>query len=252
MGPRKKGIYEFTMNDILLIVLVVLVLFLSTLIRSAVGFGNALLAMPLLVLLLGIQAASPLVALAGLVIALIMLLRDWKNVAWQDTLVLLISSLAGLPLGVMLLTALPEETMRIILGLILIGFGLYNLFGIKLPVIDRPLLAMPFGFLAGILGGAYNANGPPIVIYGVMRGWSKETYRASLQGFFLVSGLIIVAGHGLGGLWTSQVWQYLLISLPGLVAAIFLGEMITKKITQANFNRVIYIFLILMGILMFI
>ena len=240
------------MNETLLVLLVTLVLFFSTLIRAALGFGNALLAMPLLVLLIGVQEASPLVALAGLMISLIMLLREWRNLAWQDTLILLLSSLAGLLLGILVLTALPETIVRLILGLILMGFGLYNLFGIRLPVLDRPLLAAPFGFLAGILGGAYNANGPPVVIYGVMRGWPKETYRASLQGFFLISSAIIVAGHGLGGLWTGQVWKYLLISLPGLGAAIYLGERISKKITQESFNRVIYFLLIIMGILLFI
>ncbi len=237
------------MNEVLLVILAALILFLSTLIRSALGFGNALLAMPLLVLLIGVKTAVPLVALSGLMIALIMLLREWKNLAFSDTLILLISSLAGLPLGIWMLSALPEPTVRLILGWVLIGFGAYNLIGIQLPVIDRPVLAVPFGFLAGILGGAYNANGPPIVIYGVMRGWSKETFRASLQGFFFVSGVIIAAGHGLGGLWTGQVWRLLFFSLPGVAAAVFLGERLTKKITQQKFNQVIYGFLILMGIL---
>jgi len=144
------------MNEIIEFSVVVIIIFLSTLVRSSFGFGNALIAMPLLALVIGVKEATPLVALAGLVISLIMLIREWRELVWKDTLVLLISSLAGLPLGLLLLTALPEP-------------------------------AVPFGFLAGILGGAYNANGPPIVIYGVMRGWKKEAFRASLQGFFFVS-----------------------------------------------------------------
>lgn len=239
------------MSDILVLAVVVSIIFLSTLVRSAFGFGNALVAMPLLVLAIGVQEATPLVALAGLVIALIMLIREWRELVWKDTLVLLISSLAGLPLGLLLLTAFPENVVRTILGVILIGFGFYNLLGIQLPVLDNPALAVPFGFLAGILGGAYNANGPPVVIYGVMRGWKKEAFRASLQGFFFVSSLMIVAGHALSGFWSRQILNAFFISIPVVVLAIFLGEMIVKKITQENFNRVIYFFLVLMGILMF-
>ena len=221
-------------------------------VRSTFGFGNALVAMPLLVMVIGVKEATPLVALAGLVIALNMLIREWRDLVWKDTLVLLISSLAGLPLGLLLLTSFPENVVRIILGVILIGFGLYNLLGIKIQVLESPALAVPFGFLAGILGGAYNANGPPVVIYGMMRGWKKEAFRASLQGFFFVSSLMIVAGHAISGLWSEQILKSFFISLPVVVLAVLLGELIAKKITQENFNRVIYIFLVLMGILMFV
>lgn len=240
------------MNDLFVLSVIIFIIFLSTLIRSAFGFGNALVAMPLLVLVIGVKEATPLVALAGLVIALIMLIREWRELIWKDTLVLLISSLAGLPLGLLMLTAFPENIVRTILGLILIGFGLYNLLGIQLPVLQKPALAVPFGFLAGILGGAYNANGPPVVIYGMMRGWKKEAFRASLQGFFFVSSLMIVAGHAVSGLWSGQILKEFLFSLPGVILAVFLGERIAKKITQENFNRVIYALIVLMGILMFL
>lgn len=239
------------MSDIFVLAIVLTIIFLSTLVRSTFGFGNALVAMPLLVLVIGVMEATPLVALAGLIIALIMIIREWRELVWKDTLVLLISSLVGLPLGLLLLTAFPENVVRTILGVILIGFGFYNLLGIQLPVLENPALAVPFGFLAGILGGAYNANGPLVVIYGVMRGWKKEAFRASLQGFFFVSSLMIVAGHALTGFWSRQILSAFFISLPAVVLAVFLGEMIAKKITQDYFNRVIYIFLILMGILMF-
>ena len=239
------------MSEIIEFSVVVFIIFLSTLVRSTFGFGNALIAMPLLALVIGVKGATPLVALAGLVISLIMLIREWRELVWKDTLVLLISSLAGLPLGLLLLTALPESVVRTILGLILIGFGIYNLLGVKLPVLERPVLAVPFGFLAGILGGAYNANGPPIVIYGVMRGWKKEAFRASLQGFFFVSSVMIVAGHAFSGFWSRQTMTAFFASLPAVILAIFLGEMFAKKITQENFNRVIYTFLALMGVLMF-
>ena len=90
------------------------------------------------------------------------------------------------------------------------------------------------------------------MIYGVMRGWKKEAFRASLQGFFFVSSLMIVAGHAISGLWSGQILKSFLISLPVVVLAVLLGEMVAKKITQENFTRMIYFFLVLMGILMFV
>ena len=49
------------------------------------------------------------------------------------------------------------------------------------------LLRSTFGFFAGILGGAYNTNGPPVVIYGSLRKWSPATFRATLQGYFFMA-----------------------------------------------------------------
>jgi uncharacterized membrane protein YfcA len=240
------------MTSLTVFLLILLVLFGSTLIRSTFGFGNALIAMPLLVLLIGVKAASPLVALVGLVISSLMLVQDWKAFQWKETMLLLGASLPGIPLGLVLLTSLPELLVRTILGLVLIGFGLYNLLGIRLPELSSRWLALPFGFLAGILGGAYNTNGPPIIIYAVFRGWTKDQFRASLQGFFLISNLLIIAGHGLSGLWTREILYYFLGSIPLVGLAVYLGGTIASRFTEQQFNKVIYTFLVLTGLLMFL
>jgi uncharacterized membrane protein YfcA len=240
------------MSYVIVFILVLAVIFISTLIRSTFGFGNALIAMPLLVLLIGVKAASPLVALSGLVISTLMLIQDWRALQWKETIILLAASLPGIPLGLVLLTSVPEFFVRFILGLILIGFGLYNLSGIRLPSLPSRWLAVPFGLLAGILGGAYNTNGPPVVIYGVFRGWNKDQFRASLQGFFLISNLLIIAGHGLTGLWTQEILLQFLGSIPLAAAAVYLGKRIASRFSQERFNNAIYYFLIITGFMMFL
>jgi len=115
------------MNFTLLSALVLLIIFISTLIRSTFGFGNALIAMPLLILILGTKTAAPLVALVGIVIALVMMLREWQEVDFKAAFYLILSTLAGIPLGLFFLKSTPEGIVKMILGLVLIGFGLYNL-----------------------------------------------------------------------------------------------------------------------------
>lgn len=240
------------MNFTLISILVFTIVFISTLIRSAFGFGNALIAMPLLALILGIKTATPLVAMIGIVIALVMLLREWRELDFKDAIYLILSTLAGIPLGLFFLSSAPERIIRIILGLILIGFSCYNLLGPKLPRIRTNALVFPAGFLAGILGGAYNTNGPPVVIYGVMRGWSKEKFRATLQGYFLISSLIIVIGHGLAGLWSPKIWQLFALSTPASVLGVFSGWRLTKNVPQNTYQRLIYLLLIVAGFFLFI
>lgn len=240
------------MSEGALTLLIVVVIFTSTMIRSTVGFGNALLAMPLLALLIGVKGAAPLVALVGLLISLLMLQRGWEAIRWKDVGWLLLASLPGMPLGLLLLTAVPEGMVMRILGLILIGFGLYNLLGVKLPRLEADWLAFPFGLLAGVLGSAYNANGPPIIIYGVFRGWNRDQFRASLQGYFLITNLLIIAGHGVSGLWTTRILVLFLLSILPVVGAVYLGERIASRFSQEIFDRIIYYLLILLGLLLFL
>jgi hypothetical protein len=234
------------------IVLALLVLFVSTFIRSAVGFGDALLAMPLLAMLFGIRTATPLVAFVASTIALTILATNWRNVDLRDAWRLILASLLGIPFGLLLLKVAPEALVKFILGTLLILYGLYSLFAPRLPIVGNENLAYLFGFVSGILGGAYNTNGPPVVIYGTLRRWPPEHFRATLQGCFFVTGLLILTGHGLAGLWTTFVFKLYLYSLPLVMLAIFVGGKLHRRIPKETFSRIVYVFLVIIGALFLI
>ena len=59
---------------------VLAVLFLATLIRSAFGFGEALVAVPLLALIIPVGVAAPLAVLVSVTVAAVILLQDWRDV----------------------------------------------------------------------------------------------------------------------------------------------------------------------------
>jgi hypothetical protein len=228
--------------------LVLLIIFVSTLVRATLGFGNALLAMPLAVLLLGIATASPLVAFVSETIALLMLVGSWQHVNVKAAWRLVLASVCGIPVGVLLLRGVPEQVVTGLLGVVLIAFGLYNVLQFPLPALRWKGSAYFFGFGAGILGGAYNTNGPPIILYGMLDRWSPEQFRATLQGYFVPTGLFILAGHALGGLWTAEVLWLYAVSLPAVVLAFVLGNHLKRRIPPGRFDRVVYVALVMMGV----
>ncbi len=235
----------------MLIPVALAVLFVSTLTRSTLGFGDALIAMPLLTLLIGIRTATPLVALVALTIALTISLSSWRQIDLKAVWRLIVSTLAGIPFGLLLLENAPEATVKAGLGILLILFGLYNLTQPRLPKLERNGFEYGVGFVAGVLGGAYNTNGPPIVIYGALRRWPPERFRATLQGYFLTN-VLIVAGHGAAGLWTRTVWSLYLYALPLVVAAIVWGGELNRRIPPGSFDRAVYAALIGMGALLLV
>jgi uncharacterized membrane protein YfcA len=201
---------------------------------------------------IGMKTASPLVALIATILSLIILVQDWRMVDLRSTWRLLAATLPGIPLGLMLLKGPFDNTGKIILALVIVGFSLYCLCKPRLFTLRGEWAAYPFGFLGGILGSAYNSNGPPVVIYGTIRRWPPDRFRANLQGYFFPSNVIIIAGHGMGGLWTPSVGWYFLLSLPIILLSVWIGNRLNRSIPQGRFDRYIHILLVLVGVLLFI
>ncbi|MDH4197179.1 MAG: sulfite exporter TauE/SafE family protein [Candidatus Aminicenantes bacterium] len=241
------------MTPLELALLAVAVIVVSAFVRSALGFGDAVLAMPLLAAFLDLRTATPLVAFIGPTISILILARDWRKSDFKASLRLVAASLVGIPVGIVLLTRLPEGPLRIALGLFILFYGVYGLWRPDLRIRKEPRgLVWGVGFLAGTLGGAFNTNGPPVVVYGLARGWTPATFRATLQGYFLPTGLFILAGHGVAGLWTAEVLRVYLYSLPGLLLGVFLGGRVNRVLAPERFNRLVFIALAAMGALLFL
>jgi len=86
---------------------VLTVLFLATLIRSAFGFGEALVAVPLLALVIPVEVAAPVAVLVSVTVAGLVLLQDWRDVHPGSAGRLIVATMFGIPLGLLLLTTVP-------------------------------------------------------------------------------------------------------------------------------------------------
>jgi uncharacterized membrane protein YfcA len=230
--------------------LIALVLFGAALLRSIFGFGDALFAMPLASLVVGVTVAAPVVGLVSLVLAAGVLVASRRHVDVATVRYLLAASLVGIPVGVSVLSRADEGALRLTLGAIVIGFGLYRLFSPRLPELHHRRWALPFGFAAGCLGGAYNIGGPPVVLYGALRGWSAPRFRGTLQGYFLVTSIVIALAQGLGGLWTREVLVLVGASTPGVVAALWWGQGLARRLEPATFDRHLSLVLVALGVLL--
>ncbi len=223
-------------------VFVLLVVFLATLIRSAFGFGEALVAVPLLALCLPLAIAAPLAVLISITIAGVVVAQDWQKIHLRSTGWLVAATLAGIPLGLALLTSSHERAVRVGLAILIMTFAAYCLMGSKPPELKQDSRAwlLGCGLCAGVLGGAYGMNGPPLAIYGAMRRWSAQHFRATLQGYFLPASLLGMAGYWLKGLWVPAVTHYYLISLPVALPAILLGRVANHRLHGECFLKYVY------------
>ena len=61
------------------------IIFIATLVRSTFGFGESLIAVPLLILLIPIEIAVPLSVLISILIAAIVVVQDRKKIHFNST-----------------------------------------------------------------------------------------------------------------------------------------------------------------------
>lgn len=228
---------------------VIAVIFVATLIRSALGFGEALIAVPLLALRLPVTVAAPLAVGVSVTVAAVIVIQDWRHVHVASAGKLVLFALLGIPLGLLLLTRVEERVVKLVLGGVIASFSLYSLvFRSSLHLKrDHPWLLFGAGFCSGILGGAYGMNGPPLAIYGSLRRWSPQHFRATLQGYFLPASLAGLIGYAAIGLWGWTVTRYFLLSLPGTLVAILIGRSINHRLSGHGFFRVVYVGLLVIA-----
>ena len=226
---------------------VVAVFFLATLIRSTFGFGEALIAVPLLAFVLPVEVAAPVAVLVSITVAAVIVARDWRHVQLRSAIWLVVSTLFGLPIGLLLLRSVPESIVKIALGVLVAAFSAWSLARVHAHELQNDRHAWIFGWLAGVLGGAYGMNGPPLAVYGTLRRWPPAQFRATLQSYFLPASVLGLIGYWVVGLWTPSVTRYYGLSLPAVALAIVLSRWINRRLDGARFLVYVHAFLIVVG-----
>jgi uncharacterized membrane protein YfcA len=229
-------------------ILIVAIVFGAAFAQSLTGFGFALIMMPLVTVVLGIRTAAPVVALAALTVYSVNLVRYRRSINVPEVLRLGVASAAGVPVGIWVLSHADEKVVMRILGLILVAYAGYSLLQPKTRRVLSWVWVYPAGFLAGCFGGAYNTPGPPVIVYGSMRQWPRDEFRAVLQALFFLNGILVVGSHALAEHLTKQVLVYYLYAVPALAVGILVGSVVDPRINQGQFRTIVTVMILVLGL----
>jgi uncharacterized protein len=175
----------------------VCIFFTASYVQAVTGFGAALVAMPLLLIFTDPVTAIFASTMAGLFIS------GWAS--WADRhhvsrpLVTRLSSwaLAGIPIGLVLITVLADRALQLIIIVVMLAAAGAELIGERVRPSGRGIDACGFG--AGALLASTGINGPPLVA--ALRNLEPLQYRATLQATFFVQDAtvgvaLVLSGHG--------------------------------------------------------
>ncbi len=223
------------------------IVFAATLLRTTFGFGDPLIASPLLAFLMPSAESLPLVALTSVSASLVITLQDWEHVQFRSAIRLLVPALVAIPAGLWWLRSVDDHLVKALLAGMIFVYATFSLARPPQAVLQTDRSAGVFGFLSGLMGGAYHTYGPPLAVYGSMRGWNPQQFRATLSGFFFTIGLVVLPIHAATGLWNSTVLGNYCWCLPAIALSLPIGTWLNRRLRGDRFLRYLHIGLLLIA-----
>lgn len=227
--------------DPLLLASILGVAFLAGLIQGLSGFGSALIAVPLLALMLPVETVVPLMALVGVAVSAFNLWHLRHAIRFSPLVPLLAGYLLGTPLGLYFLTRAPENLILGSLGVFLTAYALLSLAGRRPDYAWLREQRVGIGAVSGAMGAAFSTNGPPVILHVAAHSeWSADRQKATLVLYFLTASGITVLAHGYSGLVTQEVLSWFLWSTPMLLAGTLTGAWLYGRLGEHNYRRLTF------------
>ena len=219
-------------------------------IKGAIGFGFPSLATPLLSLVVDVKTAVVVLILPNIVMDGIQFARRGAPLATVRRFgTLLLSGGVGIVLGTRVLTLLSPRTATLILGVFVLLFVALSVTGLapKIPPHWEPWLSPPAGFAAGVIGGVTNSPATALVLYFHGIGLAKHEFISSIAFTFFFYKLVQLGAVTWYGLLP---WSLLGVSVALTAVALAgfaVGLRVQDRLDQRSFNRVVLVFLAVLG-----
>lgn len=228
-------------------ILFLVVLFLANSIEAVTGFAGTLLAMPPSILLIGVDEAKVILNLMNLILSPMLVIQGWRYLDWRGLRCILWWMFVGIAVGMGVYAWVPVAILLPLYGIFIIIVGINGLRG--KPQSGQLSRWRQWGTLlgAGIMHGLFVSGGPLVVVYGMMRFPDKEAFRVNISAVWIVLGLFLAGKDYLTGLITPDILWLTALSVIPLVAAVFVGNWIHRRISQAVFLKISYVLLLLAG-----
>jgi uncharacterized membrane protein YfcA len=216
--------------------------------QGFLGFGFAIVAMAGLTLSRDLLHAAGVVNLTGIFVAGSLLLALRREVLWGPALRIIPGLLVGVVVGVTALASLERDFMVRMLGVTIIGISVWNLRTPTLQSGEAPIWDGVTGLLGGLLGGAFNTGGPAIVAHLYRRPDPPHALKATNQLIFFTMGLIRLPAASAQGMITTPIWTEASLLAPFVLAGLFIGIWLSRRVSPTQFRRASWLSLGAMGV----
>ncbi len=236
------------LNDISPLGLTVMLagLCLASLARGYSGFGFSAVLIASWSLVTDPAKAIAVTVLLEIVASIIQAFSVWKSIPWKRVLLLMGGAAPGMLLGIIVLTSLPVDMLKLILAIfVLVAAGLLSV-GWKLKARANDLGTFAVGVASGIVNGSIGMGGLPVALFLTADGDSPAKIRAAVVAYFFLLDMLGLILFSQIGIISADTFSLAILSFPVLLIGMFLGTRHFLGATPEGFRRVTLI--MLMGI----
>jgi uncharacterized membrane protein YfcA len=217
---------------------------LGAMTQRATGLGLALVGAPFLVAVLGPRDGVSFGNALQVLLCLVVLVRTHRGVDGRQALLLLAGAVVAVPLGALVVRALPEGPLLVVVGTLAVAAVVVSLvptLGGWMRGRSGPLVA---GALAGFVNVTAGVGGPVISAYALVRRWSVDVLVPTAQVVLLGINLIALISKGVPRI-DGVVW---IASVAALAIGVVAGDVVARRLDPVTARRAVAVLALLGGL----
>ncbi|MFJ9696160.1 TSUP family transporter [Kitasatospora sp. NPDC101183] len=212
-----------------------LAVLLGASVQRLAGIGFALVAAPVLVLLLGPGQGVTLSNLAAGVISAVGLATTWRQVRPRTMVPLIAAAACTVPAGSWLAAKVPAPQLLLIIGGLVSAAVLLVIRGVRAPSLRGVGGAVAAGATSGFMNSAAGVGGPAVSLYAVNTGWTAREFVPNAQLYGVVVNALSLTVKGLPHL-APPAWA---VTAGALILGTAVGHVLAGRVEERQARRVV-------------
>lgn len=232
-------------------ILFMLILMFGVFVQALAGFGGTLIAMPPGIMIMGMGVTKPVMTFVAWITGVIVVVQEYKHINARELMKMVGVMLAGVLGGIWLTGRLQLNFLLILYGIVVAGIGIKRLF-FKQKKEPSPLVQNAALAVAGIMQGLFVSGGSFLAVYSVAKIKEKQEFRATVNAVWAIINTIMIITYFIDGAVTRAVLTSSGIAIIPTLITVWLGGVLTKRVKQETFLKIIYVVLIISGAVLFV
>ena len=224
------------------------VVFITNILQSITGFAGTMLAMPISILLIGIEPSKAILNFVGMLASLWIVIRNKNDISYKELIKIIIYMGIGILIGGLISLKISSNILLKIYGIIIILITLKKML-LKNEITLSEWILKCILLIAGIIHGIFISGGSFLVIYAAIKLKNKSEFRATLSAVWVILNFFLMLTHIYLGYFKNISLSLNLLAILFMFVGVIIGSIIHKKIEQKIFLKITYILLLISGIL---
>jgi len=241
----------------MIIYLALIAIFFSSMVYGIIGFGDALVLIPIITPLIGVRNAIVLVNIWGTFPAFLNCVKYRKYLDRNYFFRFIPVAVPATIIGTFMIISIELKWIELILGLFILGYSMLRLYQylkkierieLRKHIETKSPIVLLGGFTYGLLTGLISAAGPINVALLEKTGHYRENFIENFAAIGVVLSLSRIPFYFVGNIFPFDLFFLFILAFPIILIGTKAGQLLTPKIPVKIFQILVFCFLIIISV----